>query len=178
MKHINDFSDHERRSVCEENIAGVGPVILSQKYNTLVSVIRKIINQAGLYCTPDDLSKHPDFPKKDDYMSPHEYQNEIRKYWNRLREKEKKKKKVIKRMDQKLQGASAPLHFEMDRKEQKEPPPPGTEDYPGFMETVWENEKRNEEMKIKTENTFERRQEYSSPFNFECGTEPPPPGCD
>ena len=33
--------------MCEENIAGVGPVQLSQKYNTLVSVIRKIINQAG-----------------------------------------------------------------------------------------------------------------------------------
>jgi len=70
----------------------IGPVKLSQKYNTMVSVIRKLLDRAGESIIPDDISRYPDFPIKSEDMSPEEYQAEVKKYWKKV-EKDKKKEK-------------------------------------------------------------------------------------
>jgi len=98
LKHIDEFSDDEKREVCQDNSVNmIGPVKLSQKHKTMVSVIRKIIDQGGLYVIPDDMSKHPDFPKRSAIKSHEEFQMEVKRYWSRQKSlKQKKKDKEMK----------------------------------------------------------------------------------
>lgn len=93
LKHIDEFNEDEKKSIVEANsVKMIGPVKLSQKYNTMVSVIRKLLDRAGASIIPDDISRYPDFPIKSENMSPEEYQAEVKKYWKKV-EKDKKKEK-------------------------------------------------------------------------------------
>ena len=88
LKHFDEFSEDEKKEIVEECLINlVGPKMLSQKYNTLSHDITHIVHSLGYSITPDDLSKHPDYPKKTDDISLEDYKGILRKYW---RDKAKK----------------------------------------------------------------------------------------
>merc|ERR1711874_296036 len=90
LRHNSDFSEDEKKAIIEECCVNmIGPTELSKKYNTLHTVISCFVRDAGLHVTPDDLSKHADFPKKSDDMSQEEYQKIIKKYWKNNKDKKR-----------------------------------------------------------------------------------------
>ena len=91
MKHIDEFGDDEKKAIIEEaTVDMVGAVKLSEKYSTMVSVVRTIVHKAGFFLAPDDLSKYPDFPVKPDEMSVDDYQKILKKYLKRQKNKRAK----------------------------------------------------------------------------------------
>ena len=104
LKHNDDYSEDEKNAIIEDcTVNMIGPKALSQKYNTMVYVIRTLVTSKGWKVTPDDLSKYPNYPKKSDDMSQEEYQAILRKYHekakkdrqkDRYKEKRREKKKV------------------------------------------------------------------------------------
>jgi len=99
LRHGSDFSDDEKNAVIEEcTVHLIGPTELSKKYNTLVTVISTIVRDAKLSVTPDDMSKHPDFPKKYENMTQDEYQLVIKKYWKNKKSKRDFERKQTKRL--------------------------------------------------------------------------------
>merc|ERR1712083_58018 len=81
-KTRNDFSDDEKKSVIEEISQKPCDInTLSKNYETSKKVIIQIVREAGFPRIPDDLSKHPDFPKKSDKMSNEDYKIAMKKYW-------------------------------------------------------------------------------------------------
>merc|ERR1739838_675259 len=92
LKHNDDFSDDEKNAIIEDcTVNMIGPKALSQKYNTMVYVIRTLVTSKGLKVTPDDLSKYPNYPRKSDDMSQEDYQAILKKYFEKEKKKEKKK---------------------------------------------------------------------------------------
>ena len=64
LKHIEDFSENEIKFMIEENTMNlIGPLKLSQKFNTMPFVVNHFVRNAGLTITPDDLSLYPNLPK-------------------------------------------------------------------------------------------------------------------
>ena len=64
LKHIEDFSKNEIKFMIEENTMNlIGPLKLSQKFNTMPFVVNHFVRNAGLTITPDDLSLYPNLPK-------------------------------------------------------------------------------------------------------------------
>merc|ERR1712083_290034 len=91
LKYFGDFSDAEKETLIKEGtIDMIGPKVLSQKYNTMVTIIRCIVKATGLNLTPDDVSKYPDYPKISDDMPLDVYRTVMKKYWNEYRKGKKK----------------------------------------------------------------------------------------
>merc|ERR1712083_558005 len=94
LKHNDDFSDEEKNAIiedCTEKM--IGPKALSQKYNTMIYVIRTIVTSKGFKVTPDDLSRHPNYPRRSDGMSLEEYKLNLRKYHEKYKKQKTKNKK-------------------------------------------------------------------------------------
>merc|ERR1712083_847268 len=94
LKYFGDFSDAEKETLIKEGtIDMIGPKVLSQKYNTMVTIIRCIVKATGLNVTPDDLSEYPDYPKISDDMALDVYRTIMKKYWNDKKNESRKGKK-------------------------------------------------------------------------------------
>ena len=73
LKHYDEFTDEEKKAIVEKcTINLIGPRRLSKKYKTMTYVVRRIVEDAGLKCTPDDLPD--DYPKKSEDQTNEEYQ--------------------------------------------------------------------------------------------------------
>ena len=93
FKHIDDFSEEEKKEIVEDCVMNlIGPKTLSQKHNTLTHVICTFVREKGYQVPPEDLSNHPDFPKKSDDVSDDDYKTILKKYWKDRRKQKKNTK--------------------------------------------------------------------------------------
>ena len=93
FKHIDNFSEDEKKEIVEDCVMNlIGPKTLCQKHNTLTHVICTFVREKGYQVPPEDLSNHPDFPKKSDDISDDDYKTILKKYWKDRRKQKKNTK--------------------------------------------------------------------------------------
>merc|ERR1712083_814747 len=74
FKYTSDFSDDEKKAIVDDcTINLMGSIAVSEKYNTMVHIVTRLVRLKGLSISEDDLSKCPDFPKKSGQLSYEEY---------------------------------------------------------------------------------------------------------
>ena len=80
LKHFDEFSEDEKKEIVEDCVMNlIGPKTLCQKHNTLTHVICTFVREKGYQVPPEDLSNHPDFPKKSDDISNEDYKAVLKK---------------------------------------------------------------------------------------------------
>jgi len=83
VKNGSEFQDVEKKIVEDCLVKRYHKIKIAKTYNKSVQEIGNILKNAGFSQIPKNWSKHPNFPKKMDGMSPEEYCKTVEAYWKR-----------------------------------------------------------------------------------------------